>query len=95
MNAHAKMEWIRNTASNDASLLFTSLASAGAWFMDNALSAVTLMVTLVFQLYWRFRKNKQLEKHREELHKSILAMLKEGTPVPEQLLNSQKEQDHE
>ena len=93
MNAHAKMEWIRNTASNDTSLLLTSLAGAGAWFIDNALSAVTLMVTLFFQLYWRWRKNKQLEKQREQLHETILGLVKEGKPVPDNLLNSKKDED--
>lgn len=95
MNLHAKMEWIRNAGSNDISLLLTSLAGAGAWFVDNALTAIPLILTLVFQLYWRWRKNVQIEKHREELQKTVLHLLKEGKPVPDNLLNSQKEEENE
>lgn len=93
MNLHEKMEWIRNAGSNDVSLLLTSLAGAGAWFVDNALTAIPLILTLVFQLYWRWRKNVQLEKHREELHKTVQRLLKEGRPVPDNLLNSKEEEN--
>jgi len=95
MTIHEKMEWIRNAGSNDVSLLLTSLAGAGAWFVDNALTAIPLILTLIFQLYWRWRKNVQLEKHREELHKKVLYLLGEGKPVPDTLLNSQKEEENE
>lgn len=95
MNLHEKMEWIRNAGSNDVSLLLTSLAGAGAWFVDNALTAIPLILTLIFQLYWRWRKNVQLEKHREELHNIVRNLIKEGKQVPDNLLNSQKEEENE
>lgn len=86
MTIHARMEWTREFLGKDFSLIFTATATVVAANIDTILSALPLLVTLVFQLYLKWKKHKRMEKQQNEIHMAILGNLKEGKPVPPELI---------
>ena len=81
MTTTARMEWIRDISTKDLPLLFTSAAATLATYIDDIVTALPMLITVFFQLYFRYKKHKQIEKQQQELHQAIIKAMKEGKPV--------------
>lgn len=95
MTTTARMEWIRDISTKDLPLLITSTAGALATYIDDVVTALPILLTVCFQLYLKYKKHKRMEKQQQELHETVINLLREGKQVPGELLNLKKEEDHE
>lgn len=90
------MEWMKEISTKDVPLLLTSAAGAVATYFGEILSAMPFIITVCFQIYLKYKKHRQMEKHHDEQHKLVLRLLEEGRgrEIPKEILKlNLKEED--
>ncbi len=77
----------KDWASSDTAIFASSLFAWAAAYYSEILTALPVIIGFIFQIYLRYKKFTQAERHREEIHRAAMKLLREGKIPPTELPN--------
>lgn len=91
----AKMERMfinfKNFAVTEIAIFANSVFAWAAAYFSEMLTALPILISLIFQIYIRLKRESQHARHREEIHRETMRLLGEGRIKPGEALLDEKD----